>query len=68
MLLAAAKLANRLHVDSEGALRAAAAKFRRRFAAMEQALREQGRGFHDLGVPEKEALWRAAKDNDKMTG
>lgn len=64
MLLAAAKLAGRLHIDAESALRAATAKFRRRFAAMEHRLQREGRNLKDLSVPEKEALWRQAKDDD----
>jgi tetrapyrrole methylase family protein/MazG family protein len=66
LLLAASKLGYRLKVDSESALRAATAKFRHRFAAVERLLREQGRDLRTISVEEKEALWRQAKD-DKMT-
>jgi tetrapyrrole methylase family protein/MazG family protein len=67
MLLAAAKLAFGLKIDSESALRVATAKFRGRFAAMERRLQEQGHDFTTMSTAEKEALWRHAKD-DKMTG
>jgi tetrapyrrole methylase family protein / MazG family protein len=67
MLLAAAKLAFGLKIDSESALRVATAKFRGRFAAMERRLQAQGHDFTAMSTAEKEALWRQAKD-DKMTG
>ncbi len=62
LLLAIARLSMRLKLDAESALRAAIAKFRRRFAAMQRVLAEQGRDFTALSVPEKEALWAQAKD------
>ncbi|KPV52339.1 hypothetical protein SE17_16135, partial [Kouleothrix aurantiaca] len=62
LLLAIAKLSMRLKLDAESALRGAIAKFRRRFAAMQRTLAEQGRDFTALSVPEKEALWAQAKD------
>ena len=67
LLLATAKLSYRLKVDAESALRAATAKFRRRFAHIERQLREQGRDLKTLDTAEKEALWAKAKDDDKMT-
>lgn len=45
-------------VDAEEALRAANAKFERRFAAMEDA---GGEDFLGMSLEEKEALWQAAK-------
>ena len=62
MLLAASKLGNRLKLDAESALRVATAKFRRRFAAVERQLREQGRALLTISLAEKEALWQQAKD------
>jgi tetrapyrrole methylase family protein / MazG family protein len=67
LLLAASKLGYRLKVDTESALRAAIGKFRRRFAAVERRLHEQGRDLLTISVEEKEALWRQAKDDDTMT-
>ena len=68
LLLAASKLGYRLKVDAESALRVATAKFRRRFAAVERLLREQGRDLPTISVAEKEALWQQAKDDDEVTG
>jgi tetrapyrrole methylase family protein/MazG family protein len=68
LLLAASKLGYRLEVDAESALRVATAKFRRRFAAVERLLREQGRDLLTISVAEKEALWQQAKDDDEVTG
>ena len=65
LLLAASKLGYRLKLDAESALRAATAKFRRRFAAVERRLHEQGRDLLTTSVAEKEALWRQAKDDDE---
>jgi tetrapyrrole methylase family protein / MazG family protein len=68
LLLAASKLGYRLKVDAESALRVATAKFRRRFAAVELRLHEQGRDLLTASVAEKEALWQQAKDDDEVTG
>ncbi|HEX3571334.1 MAG TPA: nucleoside triphosphate pyrophosphohydrolase [Acidobacteriaceae bacterium] len=60
LMFSTVHLARHLKVDPEGALRAANAKFRRRFAAMEI---EAG-GFDELGkrsADELEALWNQAK-------
>jgi tetrapyrrole methylase family protein/MazG family protein len=61
LLLAVTKLAYRLSLDAESALRAAIAKFRQRYAAMQHLLEAQGRTMAALSVPEKEALWVQAK-------
>jgi tetrapyrrole methylase family protein/MazG family protein len=67
LLLAASKLAYRLKLDAESALRAATAKFRRRFAAVERRLQQQGRDLTAISTAEKEALWREAKGDDGAT-
>jgi tetrapyrrole methylase family protein/MazG family protein len=67
MLLAASKLGIRLKLDAESALRVATAKFRRRFAAVERLVREQGRDLLTTSVAEKQALWQQAKQDDAMT-
>ncbi len=64
MLLAASKLGIRLKLDAESALRVATAKFRRRFAAVERQLREQGRDLLTISLEEKEALWQQAKGDE----
>jgi len=49
--------------DAESALRQANRKFRQRFQAMEQVLREQGRDFASVSRDEWVALWKQAKQN-----
>jgi tetrapyrrole methylase family protein/MazG family protein len=67
LLLAASKLGYRLKLDAESALRVATAKFRRRFAAIERRLGEQGRDLLTISVEEKEALWQLSKDDEDVT-
>ncbi len=61
LLFAAVNLARHAGTDPEQALRAANAKFERRFAAIEAALAEQGRKPGEASLDEMEALWQAAK-------
>ena len=61
LLFVMANLARHMEVDPEAALRRANAKFTRRFAAIEAALAEQGRGPEDSDLTEMDALWDAAK-------
>lgn len=61
ILFSLVNVARREHIDAESALRASCAKFRRRWAYMEQAAREQGRDIADVSNEEQEALWAAAK-------
>jgi len=58
-LLALARLGWRLDVDAESALRAAVARFRRRFVRLEALL--DGRDLHTLSVDEKLALWERTR-------
>ncbi len=58
LLFALVNWGRHLGIDSEVALRAANAKFERRFVAMEA---EAGERFTGLSLDEKEALWQAAK-------
>ncbi len=55
-------LSRHLSVDPEQALRKANAKFRRRFHSMELAA---GDGFEALPLAEKDALWDAAKQQER---
>ena len=68
LLLAASKLGYRLKLDTESALRVAIAKFRRRFAAVERSLREQGRDLLTISLEEKQALWQQAKEERLEAG
>ncbi|MDE2492807.1 MAG: nucleoside triphosphate pyrophosphohydrolase [Alphaproteobacteria bacterium] len=61
LLFAVANLARHLKVDPENALRAANAKFVRRFRAIEAGLAAQGKKPHEATLDEMEALWVAAK-------
>jgi MazG family protein len=61
LLFSLAQLARRLDLDAEGALRAANAKFERRFRHVEAALRDRGLEPSDVTLDELEALWGAAK-------
>jgi ATP diphosphatase len=58
LLFALVNWARHLGVDAEAALRAANAKFERRFRAMEEA---EGAAFAGLSLEEKEARWQAVK-------
>jgi MazG family protein len=61
LLFAAANLARKLEVDPETALRAANAKFERRFRGMERLAAQRGQPFESLGLEAQEALWQEVK-------
>ncbi|MGE4219930.1 MAG: nucleoside triphosphate pyrophosphohydrolase [Alphaproteobacteria bacterium] len=65
LLFAVANLSRHLGVDSEVALRAANAKFERRFRHIERALAAEGRVPADATLAEMEAHWVAAKRQEK---
>ncbi|MDA7424856.1 nucleoside triphosphate pyrophosphohydrolase [Thalassococcus lentus] len=65
LLFVMANLARHLKIDPEEALRAANAKFTRRFESIERALAEQGRTPKDSNLEEMDALWDAAKAQEK---
>jgi len=64
LLFVVANLARHLKVDPEAALRAANAKFARRFRFIEASLEAQGRKPAEAGLDEMEALWQLAKRNE----
>ena len=61
LLFAAANLARKLDVDAEAALRAANAKFERRFRGMESLAVQRGQVFSELDLAAQEDLWQAVK-------
>ena len=61
LLFAAANLARKLDVDAEAALRAANAKFERRFRAMEALAAGRGEEFRNLNLAAQEMLWQEVK-------
>ena len=65
LLFVMANLARHLKVDPEAALRAANAKFTRRFARIEDWLAEAGKAPTDSDLDEMDALWNRAKAEEK---
>jgi ATP diphosphatase len=61
LLFAVANLARHLKVDPEAALRAANAKFVRRFKVIEETLAARGKPFGEASLDEMEAIWQSAK-------
>lgn len=64
LLFVVVNLARFLKVDPEQALRKTNAKFRRRFAHVEQGLAAQGKTPREATIEEMEALWQAAKRDE----
>jgi ATP diphosphatase len=64
LLFVVANLARHLKVEPEAALRAANAKFVRRFKQIEAALAKQGRTTAEASLDEMEALWQEAKRSE----
>ncbi len=65
LLFVMANLARHLKVEPEAALRAANAKFTRRFAAIEAALAARGKRPEESTLEEMDALWDAAKMDER---
>ncbi len=65
LLFAMANLARHLGVDPEAALRAANEKFTRRFNSVEEHLATEGRRPEAASLAEMEALWQAAKAQER---
>jgi len=61
LLFAVANLARKLNVDPEAALRAANAKFERRFHGMEALAMKSGQALESLDLDRQEQLWQAVK-------
>ncbi|MBI1217509.1 MAG: nucleoside triphosphate pyrophosphohydrolase [Rhodobacteraceae bacterium] len=65
LLFVMANLARHLKIEPEAALRAANAKFTRRFRSIEAALAAQGKRPEDSDLAEMDALWNLAKAAEK---
>ena len=65
LLFAVVNLARHREVDPEAALRAASAKFARRFGGVEAALAAEGRRPQDATLAEMDALWEARKAEER---
>lgn len=61
LIFAVVNLARHLRIDPEDAMRAANAKFERRFRYVESALARSGRGPAEASLAEMDALWDEAK-------
>lgn len=66
-LFVAANLARHMGIDPEEALRAANAKFTRRFEGIEARLAADGRRPEDSDLAEMDALWDAVKADEKSS-
>lgn len=66
LLFVMANLARKLEVDPEDALRAANAKFTRRFHSIERALAAEGRGPEQSDLAEMDRLWDAVKAEERI--
>ena len=67
LLFVMVNLGRHLGIESETALRAANAKFTRRFESIERALATQGKTPEQSNLEEMDALWDAAKRAEKNT-
>jgi MazG family protein len=61
LLFAVVNLARKRHLDAETLLQTATNKFVRRFNAMEDELRAQGKSLGEVGLTELDAIWNAQK-------
>jgi len=66
VLFIVARIARQLDIDAEEALRQANRKFKRRFQAMETIARSQSRDLASYSSPEWRALWKEAKNDDRV--
>ncbi|MDE5444923.1 nucleoside triphosphate pyrophosphohydrolase [Bradyrhizobium sp. CSA207] len=65
LMFALVNLARHIDADPEAALRMTNVKFERRFAYIERALEAQGRTLEQTTLAEMDALWNAAKGDEK---
>jgi len=67
LLFVLVNVARRRGIEAEAAVRAANQKFRRRFASVERAAAAQGVALRDLDFAALDALWDAAKAEERTT-
>jgi tetrapyrrole methylase family protein / MazG family protein len=67
LLFVLVNVARKRGVDAEAAMRAANAKFRRRFGSVERAAADRGVTLRELDFAALDALWDAAKAEEKAT-
>jgi ATP diphosphatase len=65
LLFVMANLARHMQIDPEAALRAANAKFTRRFKYIEAELAARGKAPAESDLTEMDALWEAAKARER---
>ena len=65
LIFAVANLARHLKADAESALENTTAKFSRRFRAVEAGAKEQGKKLKEMTLEEMDALWDAAKRDER---
>jgi len=65
LLFAVTNYARHLKVDAESALEGTTAKFARRFRAVEAGAKAQGRDLKTMTLAEMDALWDAAKSEER---
>jgi MazG family protein len=68
LLLVMANVGRKLGIETEGALRAANDKFRRRFRRVEALVAERGVAIRDLDFETLDELWDAAKVAERAEG
>ena len=67
LLFVLVNVARKRGVEAEAAMRGANEKFRRRFASVERQAAERGVALRDLDFAALDALWDAAKAEERMT-
>jgi MazG family protein len=67
LLFVLVNVARKQDVDAEAAMRAANAKFRRRFGSVERQAADQGVALRDMDFASLDALWDVAKAEEKAT-
>jgi MazG family protein len=67
LLFVLVNVARRRGIEAEAAVRAANAKFKRRFASVERGAAAQGVALRDLDFAALDALWDAAKAEERMS-